>query len=139
MGYFGRKVIYSDEREITRENVANVLLQVGADHAFNANQISYLYNYYKGNQPILSRVKDARPEINNKVVENRANEIVSFKTGYLMGDPVQYVSRSDDERVSSEVTKLNEFAFYEDKAPKDKELADWFHICGTAYRNCWMP
>lgn len=134
MGYFGRKVIYSDEKEITRDNVANVLLQVGADHAFNANQISYLYNYYKGNQPILSRVKDARPEINNKVVENRANEIVSFKTGYLMGDPVQYVSRSDDERVSSEVTKLNEFAFFEDKAPKDKELADWFHICGTAYR-----
>lgn len=134
MGFFGRKVIYSDEREITRENVANILLQVGADHAYNANQISYLYDYYRGNQPILSRVKDVRPEINNMVVENRANEIVSFKTGYLMGDPVQYVSRSDDERVSSEVSKLNEFVFYEDKAPKDKELADWFHICGTAYR-----
>lgn len=134
MGFFGRKVIYTDADQVTRDNVANILAQVGADHAFNANQISYLYDYYKGNQPILNRLKEVRPEINNMVVENRANEIVSFKVGYLMGDPVQYVSRSDEDRVSDEVRKLNEFAFYEDKAPKDKELADWFHICGTAYR-----
>lgn len=32
------------------------------------------------------------------------------------------------------VTKLNDYVLSEDKPAKDKELADWFHICGTAYR-----
>ena len=32
------------------------------------------------------------------------------------------------------INRLNEYVFAEDKAAKDKELADWFHICGTSYR-----
>ena len=68
------------------------------------------------------------------MVENRANEIVSFKVGYLMGEPIQYVSRSDDKMVADKITTLNGYCLSEDKAAKDKELADWFHICGTAYR-----
>ena len=100
----------------------------------NQADISYLYRYYKGDQPILYRKKEVRPEINNKVVENRANEIVSFKVGYLTGEPVQYVSRGDDEKTAKKITQLNDYALSEDKAAKDKELADWSHICGTSYR-----
>lgn len=96
--------------------------------------MEYLYAYYKGRQPILNRKKEVRPEIQNNVVENRANEIVSFKVGYLMGEPIQYVSRSDDKMVADKITTLNGYCLSEDKAAKDKELADWFHICGTAYR-----
>lgn len=82
----------------------------------------------------MNRKKEVRPEIQNNVVENRANEIVSFKVGYLMGEPIQYVSRSDDKMVADKITTLNGYCLSEDKAAKDKELADWFHICGTAYR-----
>lgn len=95
------------------------------------------WNIYTGTIKATSlslRVKDVRPEINNKIVENRANEIVSFKVGYLMGEPVQYVSRVADEKIAEMVTKLNDYVLSEDKPAKDKELADWFHICGTAYR-----
>lgn len=103
-------------------------------HLQNSADIDYLYRYYCGDQPIIHRVKDVRPEICNKIVENRANEIVSFKVGYLMGEPVQYVSRDDEESIASKVLKLNSYVISEDKAAKDKELADWFHICGTSYR-----
>ena len=82
----------------------------------------------------MNRQKEVRPEIQNNVVENRANEIVSFKVGYLMGEPIQYVSRTDDKTVADKITTLNGYCLSEDKAAKDKELADWFHICGTAYR-----
>ena len=131
---FGRRIIYTDKSEITKDNVVSVLNHAMAKHSANKSEIQYLYDYYKGKQPILGRVKEVRPEINNKIVENRANQIVSFKVGYLMGEPVQYVGRGNDESVSEAINKLNEFVFAEDKAAKDKELADWFTICGTSFR-----
>ena len=134
MGCFGRKKIFTDVTEITRDNVLDVLRKALITHWSNKADMEYLYAYYKGRQPVLNRQKEARPEIKNTVVENRANEIVSFKVGYLMGEPIQYVSRSDDKLVADKITTLNGYCLSEDKAAKDKELADWFHICGTAYR-----
>lgn len=134
MGCFGRKKIFTDVMEITRDNVLEVLRNALITHWSNKADMEYLYAYYKGRQPILNRQKEVRPEIQNNVVENRANEIVSFKVGYLMGEPIQYVSRSDDKIVADKITTLNGYCLSEDKAAKDKELADWFHICGTAYR-----
>lgn len=131
---FGRRVIYADESIITKQNIVGILNKAFALHSANRDDIQYLYDYYRGKQPILAREKDIRPEINNKLVENRANEIVSFKVGYLVGEPLQYVNRSGSEQVTDSINTLNEFVFAEDKAAKDKELADWFTICGTAYR-----
>lgn len=130
----GRTVIYTDVDVIDRSNVVQVLNKALETHDVNKSDIQYLYDYYKGKQPILNRVKDIRPEINNKLVENRANEIVSFKVGYLMGEPIQYVCRGGSDVFSEAINQLNEFVFAEDKAAKDKELADWFTICGTSYR-----
>lgn len=79
-------------------------------------------------------MKEVRPEINNKIVENRAYEIVTFKTGYLSAEPIQYVSRSGDEATSEQISLLNEMMFSEHKSTQDKELLEWNHICGTAYR-----
>ena len=90
---FGREVIFSSIAEVTRENVVSILEDAMLIHARNSQDIQYLYRYYKGDQPILQRVKVVRPEINNKIVENHAYEIVSFKTGYVFGEPVQYVRR----------------------------------------------
>lgn len=104
-------------------------------HNRNRADIQYLYDYYKGKQPVVDRTKEFRQEICNRIVENRANEIVSFKVGYLMGEPVQYVSRLTADNDSTDaINLLNNFVFAEDKAAKDKELADWFTICGTAFR-----
>lgn len=134
MPYTGRRKIYTDQSIITRHNVLEVLQEVLMTHAQNQGEISYLYNYYRGCQPVLNRKKEVRPEITNKVVENRANEIVSFKVGYLMGEPIQYVSRTDDQGLSKQIEQLNVYMSAEDKAPKDKELSEWAHICGTSFR-----
>src|SRR3712207_7928940 len=79
---YGRRMIKTSVSEINDNNVLDVLLKALTVHHMNRGEIQYLYDYYCGKQPIINRVKDVRPEINNKVVVNRANEIVSFKVGY---------------------------------------------------------
>ena len=130
----GRTVIYANTEKITAANVIDVLQSALKVHAKNSREIDYLYNYYKGDQPILHRVKEIRPEICNMIVENRASEIVAFKTGYLIGEPIQYVVQGADERFAAGVTQLNEYMSYEDKESVDKELVDWMHIAGTGFR-----
>ena len=149
--YVGRTVLYTSETEVTRENLVKVLSSVLPDFANNQKEIKYLYEYYRGDQPILQRTKKHRPEINNKVVENHAHEIVSFKVGYDFGEPIQYIRRAtksgteikensalpnsaDDLEITSKIALLNEYMFTQDKATQDKDLAEWFFICGTGYR-----
>lgn len=130
---FGRKKILCDETEITKENVLDILRDAIIAHTTNSGEINTLYEYYKGNQPILQRTKTIRPDINNKIVENRANEIVSFKTGYLCGEPLQLVSRGKAE-VSSAISQLNDMMLLCGKSARDKELAEWMYICGVGNR-----
>ena len=131
---YGRKMITTDATEITESNVVSELKKAITKHLTNRGEIEYLWNYYRGKQPILSRTKDVRPEICNKIVENRANEIVSFKVGYLCGEPIQYVGRSGEDVISTGISQLNEMMFSESKASQDKEIVEWQMICGTAYR-----
>ena len=132
---FGRRMIVTDAPKITRENVIDeVIHKAHITHLINKDEIEYLWKYYKGDQPILYRTKEIRSDINYHVVENRAQEIVAFKTGYLCGSPIQYVSRSAENDISDAVKKLNDMMLSESKATKDKELIEWDMICGTAYR-----
>ena len=130
----GRRVIITDVAEITAANVVDVLEEAMKTHDINRSEIEYLWKYYKGDQPILQRSKTVRPEICNRIVENRANEIVSFKVGYLCGEPIQYVGRNSDEAITSGVGTLNEYMFLVDKPALDQEVVEWGMICGTALR-----
>ena len=131
---FGRDVITIDEVAFTDKNIVETLDKVMSIHTKNRNDIQYLWDYYRGKQPILSREKKVRPEICNRIVENRANEIVSFKVGYLCGEPIQYIGRSGSESISKAISELNEMMFSENKATQDKKVVEWQAICGTAYR-----
>ena len=131
---YGRRVITTDVTEITADNVVEVLEEAMKLHEKNRSEIDYLWKYYKGEQPILQRSKTVRPEICNKIVENRANEIVSFKVGYLCGEPIQYVGRNCEESVTTGVGTLNEYMFLVDKPALDQEVVEWDMICGTANR-----
>lgn len=130
----GRRVIYTDAESIDHRNVIDVLSSAIVTHLFNRVEIQILEDYYKGRQKIVNRVKSIRPEINNKICENHANEIVAFKTGYLLAEPVQYIARKGRESSLDDINYLNDCALLNNKEALDKRLANWFHICGTAYR-----
>ena len=102
----GRRMIKTDATEVTIDNVVTILRKALPYHWKNRSEIQYLWAYYKGKQPVLNREKQVRPEITNRIVENRANEIVSFKSGYLMGEPLQYVSRGNGENLADAINQL---------------------------------
>lgn len=131
---FGRTEIMTSVDEINRDNVVDVLKEALAIHDVNSAQIDYLWRYMRGEQPILYRKKKIRPEICNRVVENHAAEITQFTSGYFLGEPVTYVRRGDRENTSGDISLLNDYMFYEDKASHDKDMATWMAVCGVGYR-----
>lgn len=131
---FGRRKIYTSVSAITADNVVDVIRNAYNVHLMNRSEINYLYDYYKGRQPILDRVKEYRANITHNIVINRANEIVSFKVGYQCGNAMQYTASKSEEGLSAKIEQLNNLMSYEDKAKKDKDLVTWQMICGTAYR-----
>ena len=128
---FGRSVVYAIEDEITEENVISVVNAALYVHAKNMREEEYLYWYRRGLQPILNRTKTRNTFILNKVTENHADEIVSFKNGYFLTQPAFYVSRKDN--AQKKVDKLNEFLYRSGKADADNEVVDWFHTVGFGY------
>lgn len=133
-GLHGRRKIYTNKRVVTPENVLEVVGKANTVHAKNWGEIQYLYDVYRGVMDVRHKQKLVREDINNKVVVNRANEIVTFKTSYFLSDPIQYVSNSGDDDVSKKVKRLNDFMDAEDKTSLDKQVVDWMHICGVGVR-----
>lgn len=131
---FGRLVIYTEETTIDENNVVEELNKALGYHEVNVSAINYLDRYYRGDQPILNREKKVRPEINNKIVENHALEIVDSKVADLFGEPIQYVlSDNEDEAKARAIELLNKYMKSEDKAALDIERARWASIAGTSY------
>ena len=133
---FGRRPILTPYTEVTEDNVRRILSAAAATFAVNRAECEGLYQYYKGKQPILGRIKMERPEIKNIVIENRAYEIVTFKTGRFLYKDILYTNHTDDKDSAkiNDVNELNRIMASDGKAGKDRELVDLFHICGHAYR-----
>lgn len=127
---FGRRKIFTTTEEITENNVVNELNTILSLHCANMMEMEYLYWYRRGMQPILNRKKQVRPEINNKVTENHAAEIVSFKNGYFLTQPAFYISRKDGDEINEKVNKLNEYLYLSGKQQVDNKVTDWFHTVG---------
>lgn len=129
---FGRRTIYASFDDIDRDNLIAALNEALSVHMRNMLEEEYLYWYRRGVQKILGRTKEIRPEINNKMVENHAEEIVSFKNGWFLTQPALYVSRSQNEDVLKGVDKVNEYIYRSGKHHADNEVVNWFHTVGLA-------
>ena len=155
MELLGRRQIYTDKTVIDRTNILEVLDDAFALHEQNRAEMIYLFEYIKGKQPILSREKQIRSEINEKIVDNMASEILEFKLGYEFGSPITYVQRArkdiksrkalfrfisklftskETQKEDMRVSALNEMMVEESKAAKDLQLAKDVKTCGVGYR-----
>lgn len=129
---YGRTLITADykQEDLNEQIISKILAEKFALHEKNAEELNYLYNYYKGKQPILEKTKTVRENINNIVLENNDLFAVGFKKGYVFGVPIQYVQRGDT--ANNEVLKLNSYITAENKHSKDLELAERLYIGGVA-------
>ena len=135
----GRRQIFTDESEVTIQNIQQIISDAMLIHNENLREIQYLRNYAKGIQPILDRPKDIRPEINIKAVFNRAAQIIEFKLNYEFGSPITFVQRSKDDGSQGDtddkaVAKLNELLNYAKKPSVDLKIARNVKTCGVGYR-----
>lgn len=130
---FGRLPILTSIERFDVEDEGSILTEINEAlniHARNVEDMEYLYWYRRGITPTLARTKQVRPEILNKVNVAYAEEIVSFKNGYLLTKPLFYAARTDDEEITEKVKTLNEYLFRSGKQNADNEVVDWFHTVG---------
>ena len=133
-GCYGRKIAYTDVETITQDNIVKVIGQCIGAFYFNKMAIEYLWNYYKGDQPIRYRVKISNEDIINKICENHSYEWVQFKVAQTYGEPVQYISRKDDDETNNAVDELNDYLVDANKQEKDIEAGEWQSATGTSFK-----
>lgn len=133
-GCYGRKIAYTNVEKITADNIIKVIGNCIGAFYFNKPVIRYLWHYYKGDQPILYRTKITNSDITNKIVENHAYEIVQFKVGQTYGEPIQFISRKDDENINKAVDMLNDFMADANKHEKDIKAGEWQSAIGTSFK-----
>ena len=133
-GCYGRKIAYTDVETITDENIVKVIgNSIGAFY-YNKTVIEYLWNYYKGDQPVLYRTKVSNEDICNSIVENHSYEIVQFKVGQTYGEPIQFVSRKEDDATNKAVDTLNDYMENANKQEKDIKAGEWQSATGTSFK-----
>ncbi len=133
-GNYGRKIAYTDVDRITPQNVVKVIGDCIGVFYWNKPAIRYLWRYYKGDQPALYRTKITNEDITNKIIENHAYEIVQFKVGQTYGEPIQFISRKDDEQINKAVDELNDFMVDANKQEKDIKAGEWQSATGTSFK-----
>jgi SPP1 family phage portal protein len=151
---FGRKQILLNipRKRLTEEELGSILRRAFLIHNTNAEDINYLYHFYRGNQSILQRSdKLVRPEIDNRTVENWAKYVTNFKLGFIFGEPIQLIKNSNGNSLLSvkdqtinennkdkQVVILNDYFQESDKHTKDKECGFWMLVGGVGYM-CVLP
>lgn len=133
-GCYGRKILYTDVETITADNIVKVVGDCIGNYYYNKTIIEYLWRYYKGDQPILYRLKVQNADITNKIVENHAYEIVQFKVGQTYGEPIQFISRKDDDTINNAVDALNDYLVDANKQEKDIKAGEWQSATGTSFK-----
>lgn len=133
-GCHGRKIAYTDVDKITEDNIVKVIGDCIGVFYYNKPVIKYLWEYYKGDQPVLYRTKLSNEDITNRIVENHAYEIVQFKVGQTYGEPVKYISRKDDVKINEAVDELNDFTTDANKQEKDIKAGEWQSATGISFK-----
>ena len=101
-------------------------------HNKNAEETKYLIGYMLGEQDIQSKEKLTRTDINHKSVENWAYAFVDWKKNFLLGKPIQYAPLNDIG--TEEITVLNKYLNYENKAWLDLDIYEDVLVCGRGFR-----
>lgn len=137
---YGRVRITTDQKAVTLKNVKQILLDAYNTHLVNRQRIKMLVEFERGNQP-LQREKTIRSEIDIKVVDNIASEIINYKTGYKWGNPISYkqrgnndIQKNDSEKDNEAIAMINEMLNEENSFQEDTELAYYVETCGVGYQ-----
>ncbi len=100
-------------------------------HSAFSSRLDRLYSYYIGDHDILSRTADKGA--NNRLVCNHAKYITDCTTGYFLGSPVRYASRS-----GKDISVVTDVLKRADSDTEDIDLARFGSIYGTSYEMLYI-
>ena len=112
--------------EITPQIVAKYIQR----HQRELDRLTRLYNYYIGDQAILSREKDSELS-NNRLVCNYCQYISDIASAYLLGAPVSYTADHDIQPIIDVLDAA-------DASTQDVDLALDASIFGRCYEMVYM-
>ena len=133
----GREVIYTNYKEVNKENILDILRKAFTKHQVNASKMDFLLNYEAGKvNPV--RDKAYRSDIQNFVPDSIANYIVEFKLGFEWGNPITFVQSDDvtsdnNENIAKAISIVNKNYRSAGISSKQQELARNIEICGVGY------
>ena len=132
----GRIKLFTDVKEVTFDNVIDVLRTAYNEFIPTQAKMDYLLKYEAGNQEPI-RIKRYRPEIDNHCVDNLANEITEFKTGFIWGNPITFIQRGKEADTNTElldaISELNRCYEAQNIKRKTQHLARNVEITGIGY------
>ena len=136
MRQIGRIKLYTDEPVITSANVIDVLRKALNDYTPTIAKMESLLEYEAGYQDVI-RVKKYRSDINCKCVDNLANEITEFKTGFIWGNPITFIQSGKEDDFDNDTLKaiaeLNRCYQSQNIKKKTQHLARNVEITGLGY------
>ena len=118
----------SETTKITPKLAVKFILK----HSLENDRLDRLYDYYTGNHDILSRSKGGNAA-NNRLVCNHAKYITDCTTGYFLGSPVKYVSRS-----GKDISLIRDVLKRCDSDTQDIDLARFGSIYGMSYEMLYL-
>lgn len=137
---FGRNIITTTYKEVTRDNVIEIIQAAMPYFRQNAQDCDFLMRYDAGEQP-LKRTSDKKvmPWIDCQAVDNVAHEISDFWVGYMFGNPITVVQRGDSEKSEEKaqgIRNLNNYFAATGSARDQQKIANFIVNCGHCYTLC---
>ncbi len=116
------------ETEITPKLAVKFILK----HTTGNDRLDRLYRYYIGEHGILDRTK-SRNAANNRLVCNHAKYITDCTTGYFLGSPIKYYSRS-----GKDISQIKDVLKRCDSETEDIDLARYGSVFGVSYEMLYL-
>lgn len=132
----GRVEIFTDEREITSNNIISVMRNAFMKHQENVSRMNYLLDFEAGDQPQI-REKQTRKDIDVHCIDNVAHQATEFNTSFHWSNPITWVQRgikdSGSDSESEAIALLNECYSAQNAEAETQKLGRFIEICGLGY------
>lgn len=130
----GRREIFTDVKEITYRNVAEVLREAVMIHDMNIADIKKLLEFDLGVQPLM-RTKKVRSDIDVQCTDNVANQVTTFHVGFKWGNSISVTQKGNRSKKNEpqSVSLLNECYDLQGIKSKTQELGRYVEVTGIGY------
>ena len=133
----GRNTILTSYKEITADNVIEVVTEAMKLYRENANDCQFLIDYASGEQPLQRKEeKKVMTWVDCKAVDNVALEICDFWRGFGWGNPISLVLRGDAKDAEAKADGVAELNYCYSATGNERALqtlADFIVKCGQCY------